>query len=89
MNHLAKYLGKPSKSVILLSTVHATVFHDRVTNKLPECVTYLNNIKSVVDNVDQMSRLHITKLSCRRWHLQGFHNVFDLAVIYSLVYIFK
>ena len=50
-----------------------------------ECVTYCNSTKSAVENINRMGKPYSTKVSCRRWPLQIFHKVFDLAMINSVV----
>ena len=49
--------------------------------KFPESVKYYNGTKYGVDIIDQMTRLYFTKVSSRRWPLQMFYNVLDLAGI--------
>lgn len=82
---LTVYQGKPSKNVLVLSTVHRTAEVTDDRKKLPEPVKYYNATKSGVDNIDQMARLYSTKVSCRRWPLQVFYNVLDLAVVNSVI----
>ena len=82
---LTVYQGKPSKSVLVLSTVHKTGYVSDGRKKLPEPIEYYNATKSGVDNIDQMARLYSTKVACRRWPLQVFYNVLDLAAVNAVI----
>ena len=82
---LTVYQGKPSKNVLLLSTVHKNISITDGRKKIPETIQYYNQTKYGVDVVDQMARLYSTKVSSRRWPLQLFYNVLDLAGINALV----
>ncbi|KAJ4425394.1 hypothetical protein ANN_28009 [Periplaneta americana] len=69
-------------NVLLLSTIHNTVtINEQHQKKLPETVMFYNETKCGVDIVDQMSRLYTVKYRCRRWPMQVFFNVLDLAAI--------
>ena len=78
---LTVYQGKPSKNVLVLSSVHKAVPISDTPKKLPESVVYYNHTKSGVDNIDQMARLYTTKVASRRWPLQVFYNILDFAAI--------
>ena len=82
---LTVYQGKTNKNVLLLSTVHRTVKISEEGKKLPESVKYYNETKYGVDVIDQMARIYSTKVSSRRWPLQMFYNVLDLAGINAYV----
>lgn len=82
---LTVYQGKVNKNVLLLSTVHKNVSISEEGKKLPESVKYYNETKYGVDIIDQMARLYSTKVSSRRWPLQMFYNVLDLAGINAYV----
>ena len=66
---------------MLLSTVHKNVTISEEGKKLPESVKYYNETKYGVDVIDQMARIYSTKVSFRRWPLQMFYDVLDLAGI--------
>ena len=53
--------------------------------KFPETVQYYNELKFGVDVIDQMARLYSTKVLSRRWPLQIFYNVLDLAGINAYI----
>ncbi|XP_066961886.1 piggyBac transposable element-derived protein 4-like [Macrobrachium rosenbergii] len=78
---LTVYQGKTNKNVLLLSTVHKNVSVSEEGKKIPDSVKYYNETKYGVDIIDQMARLYSTKVSSRRWPLQMFYNVLDLAGI--------
>ena len=82
---LTVYQSKPSKNVLVLSTVHRSVAIAEGKKKLPETIVYYNATKYGVDVLDQMARLYTSKVSSRRWPLQVFYNVFDLAGINSWI----
>lgn len=82
---LTVYQAKPSKNVLLLSSVHTNVSISTGPKKTPESIEYYNQTKYGVDVVDQMARLYSTKVSSRRWPLQVFYNVLDLAAINAFV----
>ena len=69
---LTVYQAKPSKNVLVLSSLHKDVPISDTPQKLPENVMYYNHTKSGVDNVDQIARLYTTKVASRRWPLHFF-----------------
>ena len=78
---LAVYKSKPKKKVLLLSTRHKHVKINSNTKKTPESIEFYNKTKFGVDVMDQMARKYSTKSSSRRWPLQVFFNILDLAGI--------
>lgn len=78
---LTVYQGKKQKNVILLSSLHPDVEVGTDRKKLPETVAFYNNTKCGVDTLDQMARMYSTKAGSRRWPVQVFYNVLDLAAI--------
>ena len=78
---LTFYKGKPSKNVLVLSSLHRSVAISNTPKKLPEIPTYYNMAKSGVDNINQMARFYTTKVASRRWSLQVFYNILDFAAI--------
>ena len=55
---LTVYQGKPSKNVLVLSSVHRSIAISDTPKKLPESVPYYNKAKSGVGNIDQVARLY-------------------------------
>lgn len=82
---LTVYQGKVNKNVLILSTMHSSVDIGEDKKKLPETVSFYNSSKYGVDVADQMSRHYSTKAASRRWPLQVFYNILDLAGINSWV----
>ena len=78
---LAVYQGKPSKNVLVLSSVHKAIPNSDTPKKLHESFIYYNHTKSGVDNIDQMTRLYTTKVASRRWPLQVFYSILDFEAI--------
>ncbi|XP_025160794.1 piggyBac transposable element-derived protein 4-like [Harpegnathos saltator] len=78
---LTIYKSKPNKKVLLLSTKHKNITIEKNKKLVPETVTYYNSTKYSVDVFDQMARKYSVKASSRRWPLQVFYNILDLAAI--------
>lgn len=77
---LTIYKSKPKKRVAILSTKHKFVKIDKSNKKLlPESVIFYNKTKFGVDMTDQMARKYTVKAGSRRWPLQIFYNILDLA----------
>lgn len=82
---LTIYKSKPNKKVLILSTKHKHIKIDKAAKKLPETVSFYNNTKFGVDITDQMARKYTVKSGSRRWPLQVFFNILDLAAINSWI----
>lgn len=82
---LTVYKSKPNKKVVLLSTKHKGVKIDTSSKKLPETISFYNKTKFGVDVTDQMARKYSVKSGSRRWPLQVFFNILDLAGINSWI----
>lgn len=79
---LTIYKSKPNKRVAVLSSRHKFVKIDRSNKKmLPDSIQFYNKTKFGVDMTDQMARKYTVKSSSRRWPLQIFFNILDLAAI--------
>lgn len=65
--------------------MHRSVAVDNQKKRLPETVAYYNNTKYGVDVLDQMARKYSTKNSSRRWPIQVFYNMLDLAGINAVI----
>lgn len=85
---LTVYQGTSNKNVILLSSHHEKVFIDPEESQLkkkPNTIVDYNNTKFGVDSLDQMARFYSVKAPTRRWPLQIFYNILNLASINSWV----
>jgi hypothetical protein len=80
---LTVYRCKRSKNVTIMSSMHTSVEIDSGEKKIPETVKFYNNTKYGVDVIDQMARKYSVKSGSRRWPVQVFYNVLDLAAINS------
>ena len=78
---LTVYQSKSSKNIIVMSSLHSTVNIENSPKKLPETIAYYNRTKCGVDILNTMARKYTTKFSSRRWPLQVFYNILDLAAI--------
>ena len=78
---LTVYQAKTTKNVLLLGTMHATVVTGDDRKSKPENVKFCNSTKFGVDAPDQMARKYTVNGASRRWHVQFFYNILDLAVI--------
>ena len=78
---LTVYQGKPSKNVLVLSSVHKEAPISDTHKKLPESVVYYNHTKCGVDNIDHMALLNTTKVASRRGLCGFFYNILDFAAI--------
>lgn len=65
----------------MLSSKHKNVKIKNDAKRVPETVAYYNKTKFGVDIVDQMARKYSVKAGSRRWPLQVFYNILDLAAI--------
>lgn len=83
---LTIYQAKRSKNVLILSTLHDSIQVDESSaKKKPVSVTFYNSTKYGVDVVDQMARKYSVKAASRRWPVQVFYNILDLAAINAWV----
>lgn len=78
---LTLYQGKRNKSVSILSSLHKSVKITKSAKKKPETIQFYNQTKYGVDVADQMAKKYSTKASSRRWPVQIFYNILDLAGI--------
>ena len=84
---LAIYKCKRDKNVYLLSSKHQFVNISKKGNpkKKSNIIKFYNDNKCGVDVIDQMAKKWSTKASSRRWPMQVFYNVLDLAGINSWI----
>ena len=82
---LTIYRCKPSKNVVILSTVHTAIAVGSDPKKTPESIEFYNATKFGVDVIDQMARKYSVKAGSRRWPIQIWYNVLDSAAINSWI----
>ena len=79
---LTIYRCKPSKNVVIMSSLHNFVdIATEQVKKLPETVSFYNSTKYGVDVLDQMCRKYSVKAASRRWPVHVWYNILDLAAI--------
>ena len=61
--------------------MHSTVDIGDDRKSKPETVNFYNSTKFGVDVVDQMARKYTVNAASRRWPVQFFYNISDLAAI--------
>ncbi|XP_043505326.1 piggyBac transposable element-derived protein 4-like [Polistes fuscatus] len=79
------YKAKPRKKVLILSSMHNSVQIEKNDTRTPETIQLYNSTKFGVDVTDQMARNYSVKSKSRRWPLQVFFNILDLAGINAWV----
>ena len=72
---------KSNKNVIVLSTYHDSVHLDNTEKRKPSTIISYNQTKFGVDVVDQMTRKYTVKAPTRRWPVQVWYNILNLAAI--------
>ncbi|CAH8586155.1 unnamed protein product [Dicrocoelium dendriticum] len=82
---LTSYQCRRNKSVLVFSSLHSNSSVQDSGKKKPETVLFYNSTKYGVDVLDQMTRALTVKSSSRRWPVQVFFNVLDLAGINSWI----
>ncbi|CAK9803942.1 PiggyBac transposable element-derived protein 4 [Anthophora quadrimaculata] len=82
---LTIYKAKPRKKVLILSSMHNSVQVEENDTRTPETIQLYNSTKFGVDVTDQMARNYSVKSKSRRWPLQVFFNILDLAGINAWV----
>lgn len=76
---LTAYKAKPTKTVLLLSSLHSSVSVSDGGKRKPDTVLDYNATKFGVDCLDQMACQYSTKAATRRWPVAVFFNILDLA----------
>ena len=69
---LTLYQGKPTKNVLLLSTLHLNAAISENKKKTPETVKCYNETKYGVDVVDQMARKYTVRTMAKRSSVHSF-----------------
>jgi hypothetical protein len=87
---LTVYQGTKDKNVLLMSSHHDRVYIDtqrenRPEKKKPNIIIDYNKTKFGVDALDQMTKQYNVKMPTRRWPVQVFYNILNLAAINAYV----
>jgi hypothetical protein len=86
---LTIYQCKVDRNVSILSTFHDIVFVDPeeyfMIKRKPNTITDYNQAKVGVDTVDQMTKIYTVKSPTRRWPMQVFYNLLNIAIINSWI----
>ena len=83
---LTVYQAITAKNVLPLSTMHSTVDIGDDRKSKPETATFNNSTKFGVDVIDQTAIKYIVNAASRRWPVQFFYNILDLAAINAHIY---
>ena len=67
--------------------MHATVDTNDDRKSKPKTVKFYNSTKFEVDVLDQMARKYTVNAASRRWPVQFFYNILDLAAINAHIFI--
>ena len=78
---LTVYQAKTTKNVLLLSTIYVAVDTGDDRKFKLETVKFYNSTKFRVDVLDQMARKYTVNAASRRWPVQFFYKILDLAAI--------
>lgn len=81
---LVSYVPKPSKAVILLSTLHRQPNVSEIQQK-PEIIMDYNKYKGGVDTLDQLVRCYSCKRKTNRWPFAMFSNLLDICTYNAFV----
>ncbi|XP_014614877.1 PREDICTED: uncharacterized protein LOC106792861 [Polistes canadensis] len=65
--------------------MHSFVEIEKIETCILEIIRFYSSIKFDVDVTDQMARKRSVKSKCRRWPLQAFFNILDLARISAYI----
>lgn len=83
------YQGKQDKNVSLISSFHDSVYVEPedyfLLKKKTNVVHDYNSKKVGVDLIDQMAKFYSVKAPTRRWPMQVFYNIINLACINSWI----
>lgn len=81
---LLSFVPKPSKSVILISSMHHCESTDEETGK-PEIIAFYNSTKGGVDSLDKKSANYSPSRRTRRWPMAFFFMILDVSTINAYV----
>lgn len=83
---LLSYKAKKDRVVNVLSTMHSVQTNVSMDGSAkPNVIQFYNKTKGGVDTADQMCRHFSSKAGCRRWPVQVFCNMLDIASVNSFI----
>jgi hypothetical protein len=82
---LTSYMAKPSKCVLLLSTLHTSNVVDESLEQKPLSILDYNQYKYPVDALDQMIYSFSTRRKVRRWPMTIFFHILDLIGVNAYI----
>ena len=77
------YQAKPTKNVLMLSTMHHCKTVSDQEHKKPEIILDYNKTKCGIDVVDEMCKRYSTRSKVLRWPVVHFQNLLDVTAINS------
>nr|CAH7731688.1 unnamed protein product [Callosobruchus chinensis] len=81
---LVSFVPRPSKSVILISSMHHCESTDEETGK-PEIIAFYNSTKGGVDSLDKKSANYSPSRRTQRWPMALFFMLLDVSTINAYV----
>lgn len=82
---VTSYVPKKNRLVVLISTLHHDKqCHPEMKNK-PEIISFYNNTKSGVDNMDQLVNKYTCKRKSNRWPMALFSSILDISAYNAFV----
>lgn len=81
---LTIYQGTKKRNVLVFSSHHEEISiegNEKGNKKKPNIIVDYNRTKFGVDSIDQMTRFYNVKAPSRRWPMQVFYNILNLATI--------
>ena len=78
---MASYCAKPSKVVLMASTMHQDAVVSNEEPYKPDLILYYNETKGGVDTVDMMVRQYTCYITTKRWPVVVFSNMIDVAAV--------
>lgn len=82
---LVSYKSKTNKTVIALSSQHASTEIVSSSKQKPAIIVYYNSTKGGCDAADQRIATYSVKYTSRRWHVVAFCNIVDISALNAYI----
>ena len=82
---LVSYKSKTNKTVIALSSQHASTEIASSPKQKPVIIEYYNSTKGGCDAADQRIATYSVKYASRRWHVVAFCNIIDISALNAYI----